>query len=341
MEKSCNKMPQLIWSKSRLSAAEYPWLSQAACELRFALQGFVVLKTLFAVARINFLSLTLVCVALAAVAAWHAGAALQLDALTMIGVMALCAHISVNAFNEFFDFRSGLDFLTQRTPFSGGSGGLVANPSASHLALILALATLALVIGIGLYFALQIGWRLLWIGIPGVLLIFAYTQYINRWPLLCLMAPGLGFGLMMTLGSFWVLNGQITIGAVSVSLIVALLVSNLLLLNQFPDVAADAQVGRRHLPIVIGRKRSAVLFGLLWLFSYAILLLAVWQQWLPAQALLALVTAPLLGILLPQVRRYADEPERLVPFMALNVALCHVYPLLLMVGLWWAAMAGD
>lgn len=296
-----------------------------------------MLKTMFAVARINFLSLTLVCVLLAAAAAWQIDADQNFFHLALIGVMALCAHVSVNAFNEFFDFRSGLDLLTRRTPFSGGSGGLVANPAASHLALALALVTLAVVVIIGLYLAWQVGWRLLWIGIPGVLLIYAYTQYVNRWPLVCLLAPGAGFGLMMTLGAFWVLHGQITLGAVSLALILTLLVSNLLLLNQFPDVEADVQVGRRHLPIAIGRKRSATVFAILWISSYAILLVAVLQQWLPAQTLLALITAPLLRKLLPGVLRHADEPDRLLPYMALNVALCHAYPLLLSAGLIWAA----
>jgi len=41
-------------------------------------------------------------------------------------VGALFAHISANVFNEYFDFKSGIDLNTQRTPFSGGSGILPA-----------------------------------------------------------------------------------------------------------------------------------------------------------------------------------------------------------------------
>jgi len=36
-----------------------------------------------------------------------------------------------------------------------------------------------------------------------------------------------------------------------------LLVSDLLLLNQFPDVEADRTVGRKHLPILLGRKNQS------------------------------------------------------------------------------------
>ena len=42
--------------------------------------------------------------------------------LALLGAVA--SHISVNAFNEYFDFKTELDSRTQKTPFSGGSGTL-------------------------------------------------------------------------------------------------------------------------------------------------------------------------------------------------------------------------
>ena len=36
--------------------------------------------------------------------------------LTFMG--GITAHITVNVFNEYFDFKSGLDSKTERTPFS-------------------------------------------------------------------------------------------------------------------------------------------------------------------------------------------------------------------------------
>jgi 1,4-dihydroxy-2-naphthoate polyprenyltransferase len=295
-----------------------------------------VVKLLIGVTRANFLSLTLVCVALAATASWQSGAALSPTLISLVVVMALCAHVSANVFNEYFDFHSGLDFLTRRTPFSGGSGALVARPEAHNVALAVAVGSLAVVVLIGLYLAAQLDWRLLWIGIPGVGLIYAYTRYINRWPVMCLVAPGLGFGLMMTLGAFWVFAGHISAGAIVLTLMVTLLVSNLLLLNQFPDVEADRQVGRRHLPIVIGRRRSASVFTLLLGLNYALLVLAVVLRWLPPHTLVALLSLALLPRLLRGIYRYADQPEQLEPYLGMNVLLCHVLPLLLLIGLLWA-----
>ncbi|KUM53103.1 prenyltransferase [Rheinheimera sp. EpRS3] len=297
-----------------------------------------MLKQLCGVARINFLSLTLVCIALAAGASWQAGFVLHYATLALVTAVGLCAHLSVNAFNEYFDFKSGLDFLTERTPFSGGSGTLVRYPMASTAALTLAIVSLLLTIGGGLYLSYQLNWRPLMLGIPGVVLIYTYTQYVNRWPLLCLLAPGIGFGVFMILGSYWVLAGSVSAAAWVLAVIMLLLVSNLLLLNQFPDADADRRVGRRHLPIVIGRRRSASVYTLLLLLSYLVLLAAVAGGILPRQCLLALLSLPLLIKLLPGLFRYADKPKQLTPYLGLNALLCHLYPLLLLAGLIWAGI---
>lgn len=296
-----------------------------------------VITQLLGVARVNFLSLTLVCIGVGAAAAWQAGFIVQPGRLLFVTCLGLCAHISVNAFNEYFDFTSGLDFLTQRTPFSGGSGTLVTHPESSQLALTLALSTLLLLIGGGIYLTFLLGWQLLLFGFPGVVLIYAYTQYLNRWPWICLMAPGVGFGVLMTLGTYWVFAGSVSSSVLVLAGIVTLLVSNLLLLNQFPDVEADRQVGRQHLPIVIGRPVSAHVFSWILLLVYVVLVAAVALRVLPWQCLLALVTLPVLIKLIPDVHRFADQPEQLTPHLGLNIVLCHLVPLLLLVGVVWAA----
>lgn len=297
----------------------------------------LVITQLLGVARVNFLSLTLVCIGLGAAAAWQAGFSVQPGRLLLVTCLGLCAHISVNAFNEYFDFASGLDYLTERTPFSGGSGTLIIHPEAIQLALTLAVTTLLLVIGGGVYLTFLLGWQLLLFGIPGVLLIYLYTQYLNRWPWICLMAPGVGFGVLMTMGTYWVFAGSVSSSVLVLAGIVTLLVSNLLLLNQFPDVEADRQVGRQHLPIVIGRPASAHVFSWILLLVYVVLVVAVALRVLPWQCLLALVTLPVLIKLIPNVHRFADQPEQLTPHLGLNIVLCHLFPLLLLVGVVWAA----
>ena len=87
----------------------------------------------------------------------------------------LSAHISVNAFNEYFDFCSGLDKRTQRTPFSGSSGTLPSDPGQEKTALALSIISLAITAAVGLYFAVVRGWALLLLGLAGFFLIVTYT----------------------------------------------------------------------------------------------------------------------------------------------------------------------
>ncbi|MFD1008565.1 MULTISPECIES: prenyltransferase [Oceanisphaera] len=295
-----------------------------------------MLKIVFGVARVNFLTLALTCVLLAFTFSLYQGATFVPAEVALVVVMALAAHVSVNAFNEYFDFRSGLDFLTQKTPFSGGSNTLVTSPHHAHIALWLAWLSLLVVVVGGLFLVAQYGWPLLWIGLPGIIIIYTYTQYINRLPLVCLFAPGIGFGLLMTLGSIWVFQQSLVAGAWLLGVIISLLVSNLLLLNQFPDVAADQQVGRRNYPIVLGLGASSAIFSILYLLSFGLLILGVSLSWLPNYTLVALLSGLLLIKLLPAVIRHRANITELTPYLGLNVIFIHLYLLLLSASLLWA-----
>jgi 1,4-dihydroxy-2-naphthoate octaprenyltransferase len=97
----------------------------------------------------------------------------------------------------------------------------------------------------------------------GVALLISYTPIINKQPWLCLFAPGLGYGLVMFVGAYWALRGYVGGDGFWLFPIPMLLVSALLLLNQFPDVQADAQAGRNHAVIAWGRVRAQGVFALL------------------------------------------------------------------------------
>ncbi len=283
--------------------------------------------------RLPFLVLTPACVLLGvATAQWRSGSVDVVDALLAL-LGALAAHISVNAFNEYLDFRSGLDAQTQRTPFSGGSGVLPARPELAGQVLAAALLAFALSVAVGGYFLAQRGPALLPLGLLGLFIVAAYTPWITRRPLLYLIAPGLGFGPLMVMGTDFVLTGSYSLTAAVVSLVPFFLVNDLLLLNQFPDVEADRRVGRRHLPLLIGRPASGRVYVLLLLLAYASLLLGVASGVLPAMALIGLLTLLLAVPAARGVIRHADELERLIPCMAANVGINIATPLLIAIGL--------
>jgi 1,4-dihydroxy-2-naphthoate octaprenyltransferase len=293
-------------------------------------------KVLFGPMRLPFLILTPACVLLGvAVAVWTSGRVSTLHAvLALVG--AVSAHISVNALNEYFDFRSGLDSRTRRTPFSGGSGTLPGNPELARRALAIGVIAFALTGSIGVYFLFVRGLLLLPLGILGLMIILVYTTWLTRNPWLCLIAPGLGFGSLMVMGTSFVLTGEYSWAAFVASLVPFFLVSDLLLLNQFPDVEADKSVGRRHLPIVAGRRTSSLVYAAFLLSAYLAVVIGVWLGYLPKASLLGLVTIPLALPTAVAAIRYAENTAKLIPYMGMNVIINIVMPTLVAIGLFLA-----
>ena len=132
------------------------------------------------VIRPSFLLLTPVCVLLGIAVAFAAGVHVDWTACAVAVIGAVAAHVSVNALNEYEDFRSGLDLRTARTPFSGGSGTLVANPALAETARMIGLGAFMLTVLCGRILVWRVGWGLLPIGVAGLLLVYFYTSRINR-----------------------------------------------------------------------------------------------------------------------------------------------------------------
>lgn len=244
--------------------------------------------------------------------------------LLLIVIAALLAHISVNMLNEYQDYHSGIDLNTQRTPFSGGSGALPEHPQSATAVLWGGIASLGLMGLIGLYFIQQAGWLVLAYGVIGSLIIVLYTRVINRSPVLCLIAPGAGFGLLMVSGTQLVLQQQITEPGIYSALIVFFLVNNLLLLNQFPDIEADKNAGRFHALIAWGPKKAAQWYGMFLMAAAITLIIAIIQGAFPLWSAVALL--PMIpGVLAWRGacslgENIAQEPKLLAMNVVMNLA---------------------
>lgn len=291
------------------------------------------LKYLVGPMRPPFLLLAVACVLLGlGTAVWtYDGVSVFYFILTLIGGIA--AHISVNAFNEYHDFMSGLDLRTKRTPFSGGSGTLPEKPELARQALWTAIIAFAVTGLIGLYFLYVRGWLILPLGITGMVVVFIYTTMITRNPFLCLIAPGLGFGILMVMGTDLALTGHYSWTAFIASLVPFFLVSNLLLLNQFPDVEADRSIGRRHYPITIGRRPSSIIYGIFLLLANATIVIGVILGYLPAFSLIGLILLVLCVPAFVGAYRYSEDIEKLTPYLGMNVVINLATPVLVAIGL--------
>lgn len=289
------------------------------------MQPATVLQTF----RLPFLVLTPVSVLLGASIALASHTAVDNVMIALVLAGAVAAHISVNALNEYHDFSSGLDLQTNRTPFSGGSGALPDHPEAATAVLIAGLLSLLATMAIGGSIIVIAGISILPIGVAGIVLVATYTQWINRSPLLCLIAPGTGFGILMVVGTHLVLTGNYSGPIWPVSLVPFFLTNNLLLLNQYPDINADASVGRKTFPIVFGTNKSNLVYALFMAAAYATIVLLVATRQVPVTGMFALLPMTLSLFALSGAIRYSSRIGEHPGYMAANVAAAILTPLLL------------
>ncbi len=287
------------------------------------------LKLWFLETRPQFLTLSVVLAFLGTSIAWYEGY-FHLGYALLAGFGLLLTHISVNTLNDYFDYRSGVDLATRRTPFSGGSGILPTALLTPGQVFWLGMSSFLLAVVIGVFFILTKGWLLLPLLLFAAVCILFYTPVILKmpWPE---WAAGLGLGWLPVLGLYFVQTAQYTWHAVIAAVPSGILVHNLLLLNEFPDTKADMGGGRRTLPIVMGGARASLIYSALtmtvylWVIGWAI------AGVMPAFCLIALLTLPFALKAIKGSRKHQDMAQ-LIPAMGSNVLVVLLTQLLLGIG---------
>jgi len=296
------------------------------------------MKKWLMVIRAPFLPLSVVLAFLGTCIAWYYGS-FHVGHALLAGFGLLLAHISVDVLNEYFDYKSGIDLKTQRTPFSGGSGALPQGLITLRQALWLGLGALIAIVPIGIYFIWTKGWELAPLLVVAAVLIVLYTPYILKmgWPE---WAPGVGMGSLPVLGAFFIQTGEYTLSAIIASIPSGILVHNLLLLNEFPDVEADKSANRRTLPIVAGQRKAALFYSAMTILVYAWIIGGVIACQMPAFSLLSLLTLPMaVKAILGSMK--SDDMSKLGPAMAANVMVVLITQLLMGIGYILARVVGG
>ncbi len=292
------------------------------------------MKRWLLVIRAPFLLLAIILGFLGASIAWYEskkiGTPFDFGYAWLAGIGILLAHISVNVLNEYFDYKSGIDLETIKTPFSGGSGALPSGLISPRQAWWLGIGSFIVIIPIGVYFVLVKGWLLLPLLLVAAVCILIYSPIILKlwWPE---WAPGLGLGALPVLGAYFVQTGQYTLPAVIASIPSFILVHNLLLLNEFPDVEADRKAGRKTTPITIGKTKAGIFYSVMTVLVYLWIIGGVVAGQMPVFSLIALLTFPF-AIKAIQGALKSDDMSKLVPGMANNVLVVLLTQLLLGIG---------
>jgi 1,4-dihydroxy-2-naphthoate octaprenyltransferase len=224
------------------------------------------------------------------IAWWDGFFSLRYAVLAFTGL--LLWQISVEALNDYFDYRSGVDLRTRRTPFSGGSGILPAHLLRPESVLTFGLLIFALAVPIWVYLIIVKGLLLLPLIGVGAVCVLLYTPVLTRWRL-GEISSGLGLGILPILMFYFIQTGGYTTEVVVASIPCGILLFNVHLLNEFPDVEADKVGKRKTIPIVLGRAKASWIYlaGAITVYAWIVAWVAVGVM--PMAALLSLLTIPL------------------------------------------------
>lgn len=245
-----------------------------------------------AAVRPAFLSVTLVGVLLGLTTAHYNATfhSVWLAAVTLI--FALVAHAGANVVNDYFDALSGCDAanVDRIFPFTGGSRFIQDGVLNTRQTAIYGYGLLISVIPAGFYLILESGTGLLVIGLFGLLCGWAYSAKP-----FALQSRGIGeltitiAWMLVVIGSDYVQRGTFAPAPVFAGLAYALLVANVLFINQIPDLKADATSGKRTILVRFGTRIAPLGSACLYLGSTLTLLIGIAAAALPTISVLALL----------------------------------------------------
>lgn len=295
-----------------------------------------------AATRPAFLSVTLVACLIGLATAHFNGFPLQLDKALVTIFFALVAHAGVNVINDYYDALNGSDAANQERafPFTGGSRFIQNGVLSLKGAAIFGYALLVAVIPAGLWLMQVSTADLFWIGLAGLGVGWAYSA-----PPLKLMSRGLGEAaivagwLLVVVGTDMVQRGGFSLFPWLAGLPYALLVANILYINQFPDHKADAAAGKRTLVVRLGPEEAKWGYLAVATLAYGLILFLVARSQLPIYAAAGALTLPLSFNGARQLQAHASQPAELVPAIKLSILAANLSGLLLAIGLFFATSA--
>ena len=294
------------------------------------------LSTLVRMTRPGFLAITVVACLLGMATADACGHPPHLGTALATLALALLAHAAGNVLNDVHDAISGADAANRSGifPFTGGTRLIQQGRVSVQQTRDLARALLLVLVPAGVLLALQSSGAVLWIGVIGIFLAWAYSA-----PPFKLMSRGLGelavaaTWSLVVVGADAVQRGSVFIIPVLTSVSYGLLIANILLINGVPDARADASVGKATLAVRCGPRGAALVYALLALLAHGWLAWGVWHFLQPERALWGLLSAPLSVAAAVLLWQRADTPDRLRPALVLTIAAACVHGLAMAAGL--------
>lgn len=176
-------------------------------------------------------------------------------------------HISVNTFNDYSDFLSGID-TKESCPNPQEAVMVYHNINPRHV-IYLGISYLVAAFLLGLIVISKSGLLPLYVGIIGVLMIALYSagpKPLSYLPVGDLVA-GISMGGLIPFAVYYVFSRSADPVIFYYSLPTIITIALMAFANNTCDIERDIPPGRRTLPIVLGRKNAALLFKFVVIFD--------------------------------------------------------------------------
>ncbi|MBI4335655.1 MAG: 1,4-dihydroxy-2-naphthoate octaprenyltransferase [Candidatus Omnitrophica bacterium] len=282
-------------------------------------------KAYIKAARVPFLTATIVPVVLGAAVAWQETGRFNVFnfILTLLGIIFI--HTGTNVANDYFDHRTGNDWLNKTpTPFSGGSRVIQEKLISAKGMLVFFLACFIAGALLGIWINYRLGTNIvLWMGVLGVFCGFFYTALPLRigYSGLGELVVGLCFGPLVVMGSYYVQALKFSWVPFWASIPVGILIGLVLYINEFPDYEADKAVKKRTIVVRVGKEKAVKLYHALLVLTYLSIILGVQFKIMPVYAMLSLLTVPFLFKALAVSGKNFDKIYELLPANAMTIVL--------------------
>jgi 1,4-dihydroxy-2-naphthoate octaprenyltransferase len=247
-------------------------------------------------------------------------------------VALLCSiliQIGTNFTNDLYDHLKGSDTKERKGPLRVLASGLI-SVKEMKWGIFLVFFTAFL---LGLYLVYSVGLVILWIGIFSIIAGLAYTA--GPFPL---AYNGLGdlfvfifFGIVGTVGTYYLHAQQFTMLAVLISLPVGALITNILIVNNYRDIEEDKTAGKNTLAVLLGREFSRYEYVFFILISFFIPFLLHFKYDFNIWIFLPYITLPLAITLVKMI--YALTGIQLNKTLELSAKFSALYGLLFSIGI--------
>jgi 1,4-dihydroxy-2-naphthoate polyprenyltransferase len=182
-------------------------------------------------------------------------------------VASLLIQAATNMFNEYYDFKRGLD-----NENSVGIGGtIVRHGVAPRTIMIIALSFYFIAMLLGVYICANSSWWLVAVGLVCMLIGYLYTggPYPIAYSPFGELVSGAVMGMGIVLISFFVQTKTVTLDAVLISVPSMILVGAIMLSNNIRDIVGDTEGGRKTMAILVGRGAAVNILATFFIVSFA------------------------------------------------------------------------